>query len=149
MHIMEGFLPWEWCLFWYLLSIPVLVWGMRKVIRMFRENPEQKLMVAISGAFILVISSLKLPSVSGSSSHPTGTAIGTVLYGVGITSVLTVIVLMFQALLLAHGGITTLGANVFSMGIAGPLVAFWHIRDCRRSALGCRSRSSWRLSSQT
>jgi cobalamin biosynthesis protein CbiM len=97
---------------------------MRKVIRTFREHPEQKLMVAISGAFILVISSLKLPSVTGSSSHPTGTAISTVLYGVGVTSVLTVIVLVFQALLLAHGGITTLGANVFSMGIAGPLVAF-------------------------
>ena len=31
---------------------------------------------------------------------------------------------MFQALLLAHGGITTLGANVFSMGIVGPLVAY-------------------------
>ncbi|MDD2936457.1 MAG: energy-coupling factor ABC transporter permease, partial [Candidatus Methanomethylophilaceae archaeon] len=31
---------------------------------------------------------------------------------------------VFQALLLAHGGITTLGANIFSMGIAGPAVAF-------------------------
>ena len=42
----------------------------------------------------------------------------------GITSVLALIVLVFQALLLAHGGITTLGANVVSMGIVGPLVAY-------------------------
>ncbi|PKM79080.1 MAG: energy-coupling factor ABC transporter permease, partial [Firmicutes bacterium HGW-Firmicutes-13] len=34
------------------------------------------------------------------------------------------IVLLFQALLLAHGGLTTLGANTFSMSVAGPLVAF-------------------------
>jgi len=33
-------------------------------------------------------------------------------------------VLLFQALLLAHGGITTLGANVFSMAIVGPWVAY-------------------------
>jgi cobalt/nickel transport system permease protein len=33
------------------------------------------------------------------------------------------VVLLFQALLLAHGGITTLGANVFSMAIVGPFAA--------------------------
>jgi cobalt/nickel transport system permease protein len=33
-------------------------------------------------------------------------------------------VLLFQALLLAHGGLTTLGANAFSMAIVGPIVAY-------------------------
>jgi cobalt/nickel transport system permease protein len=33
-------------------------------------------------------------------------------------------VLVFQAILLAHGGLTTLGANIFSMGVAGPMLAF-------------------------
>ena len=37
---------------------------------------------------------------------------------------LGLIVLLFQALLLAHGGITTLGANVFSMAIVGPFVSW-------------------------
>ena len=35
------------------------------------------------------------------------------------------IVLIFQALLLAHGGISTLGANTFSMAVAGPFVAYF------------------------
>jgi cobalt/nickel transport system permease protein len=39
-------------------------------------------------------------------------------------TVLGTLVLLFQSLLLAHGGITTLGANVFSMAIVGPWVAF-------------------------
>jgi cobalt/nickel transport system permease protein len=39
-------------------------------------------------------------------------------------SVIGVIVLLFQALLLAHGGLTTLGANVFSMAVVGPWVAY-------------------------
>ena len=32
--------------------------------------------------------------------------------------------LLFRALLLAHGGLTTLGANTFSMAIAGPFVSW-------------------------
>ena len=124
MHIMEGFLPPLWCAFWFLLCIPFWVWGAMRLRKLFRENPELKLTVAISGAFMFVLSSLKLPSVAGSSSHPTGTGLAVVLSGPGITTILATIVLVFQALLLAHGGITTLGANVFSMGVAGPFLAY-------------------------
>lgn len=121
---MEGFLSLWWCLFWYLLCIPFLLLGAWKLRKLFQAHPEKKLTVAISGAFIFVISSLKLPSISGSSSHPTGTGLSTMLSGPAITCVLSTIVLVFQALILAHGGITTLGANVFSMGIVGPFVAY-------------------------
>jgi cobalt/nickel transport system permease protein len=124
MHIMEGFLPWYWCVFWFALSLPIVSWGFWKLKKIFRENPEQKMTIAVSGAFIFVLSSLKMPSVTGSSSHPTGTGAATMLYGVASTAALSIIVLIFQALLLAHGGITTLGANVFSMGIAGPFVGY-------------------------
>lgn len=129
MHIMEGYLPIEWCAVWFIVAIPFLVLGARKIIQIVRENPDQKMTVALSGAFIFLLSSLKLPSVTGSSSHPTGTGLSTVLYGVTCTSFLALIVLIFQALLLAHGGITTLGANVVSMGIFGPLCGFgiWYL----------------------
>ena len=40
-------------------------------------------------------------------------------------SVIGLIVLIFQALLLAHGGITTLGANTFSMAVVGRLVSYF------------------------
>jgi cobalamin biosynthesis protein CbiM len=39
-------------------------------------------------------------------------------------SILGSIVLLFQALLIAHGGLTTLGANAFSMAVVGPWVAW-------------------------
>ncbi len=124
MHIMEGFLPWQWCLFWYLLSAPVVAYGVIQIKKITDENPESKPLLAVSGAFIFVLSSLKLPSVTGSSSHPTGSGLSAVLFGPAVTCVLATIVLVFQALLLAHGGITTLGANTFSMGIIGPLAAW-------------------------
>lgn len=62
--------------------------------------------------------------MTGSSSHSTGTGLGAVLFRPPVMAFLSTIVLLFQALLLAHGGITTLGANVFSMGIAGPWVGY-------------------------
>ncbi len=124
MHIMEGFLPHPWWEIWFLLSLPVVAYGIRSLNNLVRERRDILPLLAVAGAFIFVLSSLKLPSVAGSSSHPTGTGLGSILFGVGATSVLAVIVLIYQALFLAHGGVTTLGANVFSMGIAGPAVGF-------------------------
>lgn len=124
MHIMEGFLPWEWCLLWYLVAIPVVAYGVIRIKKITDENPESKPLLAVSGAFVFILSSLKFPSVTGSCSHPTGNGLGAVIFGPAVASVLGAIVLVFQALLLAHGGITTLGANIVSMGIVGPLAAW-------------------------
>lgn len=131
MHIAEGFLPVVHCVLWYAVSAPFVIHGARKVIAQAKEHPESRLLLAAAGAFTFVLSSIKLPSVTGSSSHPTGTGLGAVLFRPPVMAFLSTIVLLFQALLLAHGGITTLGANVFSMGIAGPWVgyAFWKLSN--------------------
>jgi cobalt/nickel transport system permease protein len=86
-----------------------------------QQNKRVLIILAMSGAFVFVISSLKIPSVTGSSSHMTGTGLSAILFGPMITSVLGLIVLIFQAILLAHGGLTTLGANVFGMAVIGPI----------------------------
>lgn len=124
MHIMEGFLPAGWAIFWWVAFLPFFVLGIRSITRITRQNPELKLLLALSGAFCFVLSALKVPSVTGSSSHPTGTGLGAVLFGPLSMSVLGTLVLLFQALLLAHGGITTLGANAMSMAVVGPFVAY-------------------------
>lgn len=125
MHIMEGYLPPSWAVFWWVVAIPFFVLGWRSLTRITQTNPELKLLLALAGAFTFVLSALKIPSVTGSCSHPTGTGLGAVLFGPLAMSVLGTLVLLFQALLLAHGGLTTLGANAFSMAIAGPLAAYW------------------------
>jgi cobalt/nickel transport system permease protein len=124
MHIMEGFLPHPWWEIWFLIAFPFVAYGIHKLTKVTKKIPEALPLLALMGAFIFVLSSLKLPSVTGSTSHPTGAGLSAVVVGPAITSVLSIIVLVFQALLLAHGGITTLGANVFSMGIVGPIVAY-------------------------
>ena len=124
MHIMEGFLPLFWCIVWFAFSIPVVAFGVYKMNKLVKEKREILPILAVASAFIFVLSSLKLPSVTGSCSHPTGTGIGAIIFGPAITAVLSTIVLIYQALFLAHGGLTTLGANVFSMGIVGPVVSY-------------------------
>ena len=124
MHIMEGFLSPEWCAVWFIIAIPFVVLGAKQVIDLMKNHPEHKMTIALSGAFIFLLSSLKIPSVTGSSSHPTGTGFAVVMYGICATAFLATIVLIFQAILLAHGGLTTLGANIVSMGIAGPALGF-------------------------
>lgn len=133
MHIMEGFLPKGWALFWTLVVIPFFVFGVRRLNFIFRNQPNKKLLVALSGAFVFLLSALKIPSVTGSCSHPTGVGLGAILFGPTIMAVLGVIVLLFQALLLAHGGISTLGANAFSMAVVGPFVAYGVFKLLRKN----------------
>ncbi|EHC11177.1 cobalamin biosynthesis protein CbiM [Fischerella thermalis JSC-11] len=128
MHIMEGFLPVEWAVFWWIVALPFFVLGLRRISQITQANPQLKLLLALAGAFTFVLSALKMPSVTGSCSHPTGTGLGAILFGPLAMSVLGSLVLLFQALLLAHGGITTLGADTFSMAIAGPFIAYWIYR---------------------
>lgn len=133
MHISEGHLPVLHCVGWAVAAAPFVVHGGKSVIDAVKENPENRLLLGAAGAFTFVLSAIKLPSVSGSSSHPTGTGLGAVLFRPPVMAFLCTVVLLFQALLLAHGGITTLGANVFSMGIVGPWVGYAVWRLVRRA----------------
>ena len=132
MHIMEGFLSPAFSIAWGVLCIPFLVSGFLSIKKKLNENRRNITLLAMAGAFIFVLSSLKIPSVTGSCSHMTGTGLGALLMGPSAVSILGIIVLLFQAILLAHGGITTLGANTFSMAIAGPFLTFGIYKLCRR-----------------
>lgn len=112
MHIMEGFLPVEHALGWSIASAPFVALGLRSVRRQLNERPEQRMLLGVAAAFSFVLSALKLPSVTGSCSHPTGVGLGALLFGPLAMVPVGLVVLLFQALLLAHGGLTTLGASV-------------------------------------
>lgn len=124
MHIMEGYLPIKWSIIWSIIFIPFFIVGLKSINKIVKENPKKKVLLALCGAFVFVLSALKIPSVTGSCSHPTGVGLGAIMFGPSVMAVLGTIVLLFQAILLAHGGITTLGANAFSMAIVGPIVSF-------------------------
>lgn len=123
MHIMEGFLPVKHAIGWTVASVPFVAYGLHTINKRIKEKPEQRMLLGVAAAFTFVLSALKMPSVTGSCSHPTGTGLGAILFGPAAMAPIGMVVLLFQAILLAHGGLTTLGANIFSMAIVGPFAA--------------------------
>ncbi len=132
MHIAEGFLSPGWCIGWGAVCIPFLIAGVLRIKRTVSRHRKSLILLAMAGAYAFILSALKIPSINGSSSHPTGTGMAAILFGPAATAVLGLIVLLFQATLLAHGGLSTLGANTFSMAIAGPLVSWGIYKLCKK-----------------
>lgn len=128
MHIEDGILGAEACAGWYVATMAFVVPGTYEIKRRVHENLSYKPFLAMVGVAVFVISAMHLPvPVTGSSSSPCGTALAAILIGPFATAVVSTIVLFFQAIFLGHGGITTIGANTFSMGICGGLsgYVFW------------------------
>lgn len=125
MHIAEGFLPWPHAVGWTVAAAPWWVVGARKLKDALKDHPWKRLELGSAGGFTFLVSALKIPSVAGSSSHPTGIALGATRLGPWEMGLVGTVVLFFQALLLAHGGFTTLGANAFAMAVVGGWTAWW------------------------
>lgn len=115
--------------------MPCLIFGTFQLKKILAADREALPLLGVTGGFIFILSSLKLPSVTGSCSHPTGTGLSTISFGPWITTVICAIVLVFQSLFLAHGGLSVLGANIVSMGIAGPLAGYAVCRLLRDTSL--------------
>lgn len=134
MHIAEGYLPIAHCVAWGAACAPSLLTSRSRAGAI---APDQRAThrAALVGAvaFGVLLTSLKLPSVAGSSSHPTGLALGTLLIGPNPMAAVALGILAVQALFLAHGGLTTIGANLFALGIAGPWLV-WGVWRLLRAA---------------
>ncbi|MGL4174409.1 MAG: energy-coupling factor ABC transporter permease [Actinomycetota bacterium] len=133
MHIAEGFLPPVHAAAWTITAVPFVLHGVRQIKRIIDAHPAATLLLGAVGAYSFVLSAIKLPSVTGSSSHPTGTGVGAIIFRPPVMAALGSLVLLFQALLLAHGGLTTLGANIMSMAVIGPWLGYGMYRLLRRA----------------
>ena len=133
MHISEGILPPQWAGLWFAVAIPFVAWGLRDLrVRSARE-PFFKPMVGLIGAAVFVISCMPIPvPTAGTCSHPCGTGMAAILIGPTLTVVVSSIALLLQALFLSHGGLTTLGGNIVSMGVVGAFTGWAAFRVSRR-----------------
>lgn len=136
MHISEGILPPSWATLWSCLAIPFVAFGLRELRIRNERDPRFKPMVGLVGAAVFVISCMPIPvPIVGTCSHPCGTGMAAVLVGPSVTVVISSVALLLQALFLAHGGLTSLGANVLSMGVAGAFLGYGAFLLARRTGL--------------
>ncbi|MCM8798926.1 MAG: energy-coupling factor ABC transporter permease, partial [Candidatus Omnitrophica bacterium] len=118
MHIAEGVLEFKWVFFWWLVLIPFILSGIYHIQKLKKNKPLLLPLISAVGAAVFVFSMIPIPvPIAGTTSHPTGTGLACLLLGVLSTVVISFISLLIQAIFLGHGGLTTLGANVVSMGL--------------------------------
>jgi cobalt/nickel transport system permease protein len=136
MHITEGLLPLDVAAGWFALTLPFLMAGVVVINRRKKESPSYMPMLGIFGAAVFVFSCLPIPIPGvGVTAHPAGTGFSAILVGPLPSVVLAFISLLLQGLFLAHGGVTTLGANTFSMGVLGSFAGFFGFIICRKLKL--------------
>ena len=128
MHLAEGVLPLSQAIGWSALAAPTLAWSLRGEQRTRRDGPSSS--VAMAGATSLLFAGTLLPlpvPVVGATSHICLTPVLALVVGVRRMVWPTFFVLLLQAVFFAHGGLTTLGVNLLTLGLLGPLttVGLW------------------------
>ena len=133
MHISEGILPLPWAALWFLLALPFVVIGCRELRRLAQVDLAMKPLVGLLAAVVFIISCMPIPvPTAGTCSHPCGTAISAVLAGPFVSVLISTVALLIQALVMAHGGLTTLGADIVSMGVIGSFTGYAVFKGLRR-----------------
>jgi len=133
MHISEGILPLPWAALWFALALPFVMLGCRELKKLSQEDLSIKPLVGLLAAVVFIISCMPIPvPTAGTCSHPCGTAIAAVLVGPSISVLISTVALLIQALVMAHGGLTTLGADIVSMGVIGSFTGYATFKGLRR-----------------
>jgi len=133
MHISEGILPLGWAALWFAIALPFVALGCRELKRVSRDDLAMKPLVGLLAAVVFIISCMPIPvPTAGTCSHPCGTAISAILVGPFISVLISTVALLIQALVMAHGGLTTLGADIVSMGVVGSFVGYAVFKGLRR-----------------
>lgn len=137
MHLAEGTLPAGWSMAWWGVTAVGLTLALAWLrVRTTRDRIAAPLTGTLA-ALIFVLSSLPIPvPVAGSTGHACGTGLAAALVGPWLTFLASFVSLLLQALVEGHGGVTTLGANAVSMGLAGAIAGWTAFRLLRRWGAG-------------
>ena len=148
MHIPDGFLSNEVALACAVPAVAAVAYGLKRadVDLDDRRVP----LLGVTAAFVFAAQMLNFPVAGGTSGHFLGAALAAVLLGPWLASLVLAVVLVVQAFVFADGGVTALGANVFTMGVVGGvlvgglmLAARKALPNTRATLLGVSAVGAW------
>jgi cobalt/nickel transport system permease protein len=142
MHIAEGIIVGWPALGYTLFALLLMGIGGRGIEAFYHAYPERKPLIGMGAAIIFFLSLIPIPAFTGTTSHPCGTPLVSILLGPRIAIALTGISLLLQAAFFAHGGFGTWGANLVALGLCGSVCGwgvFWLARraGCSILVAGC------------
>ncbi len=137
MHIAEGILPLSHAIGWTALAAPIVALSARRVVRLLREGDgTERALLGMAGALTFAVTLFPVPvPIAGVTSHLCATPVLALLLGPRRMVLPAALTLLLQAILFAHGGLTSLGANVLTLGVVGPLVGYGLTRGLRTLAV--------------
>jgi cobalt/nickel transport system permease protein len=122
MHIPDGYLSPSTCAALYGGAAPFWYAAVRKTRKLLftRMVP----LVSVFAAFSFVIMMFNIPIPGGTTAHPLGVGIASIVLGPWASILAVSTALFIQAFFFGDGGVTALGANCFNMAIVGSLSAW-------------------------
>jgi cobalt/nickel transport system permease protein len=122
MHVPDGFLDAQTSV----ATGAVAVAGVAIALRKARTELDDRTapMVGLVAAFVFAAQMMNFPVGAGTSGHLLGGALAAVLVGPWAAVLCLSVVLLVQALFMADGGITALGANITLMAFVGVFVGW-------------------------
>lgn len=136
MHISEGIITGTPMVAYTVIGVAIVGYGAHQMKKFIKEQPEKKALIGMAAAFIFFLSLIPIPAFTGTTSHPCGSPLAGILLGPFIGAALTGITLIFQAAFFAHGGFSTWGANVVTLGIGGAFFGWAAFKVSRKAGLG-------------
>ncbi|HTZ39926.1 MAG TPA: energy-coupling factor ABC transporter permease [Syntrophales bacterium] len=126
MHIPDGFLSTTTWVSTWAVSAGGLGCCLRAAGRAMQDRMVP--LMGVLSAFIFAAQMINFPVMGGTSGHLLGGVLAAVLLGPWAASVVIASVLIFQCLVFQDGGLTTLGANIFNMALAGTIGGYFVYR---------------------
>lgn len=122
MHIPDGYLSPSTCAVLYAAAAPFWYVSLQKMKRL--AGTRMIPLISVFAAFSFVVMMFNLPLPGGTTGHALGIGIAAIVLGPWGAIASISIALAIQALFFGDGGLTSLGANCFNMGVVGSLVAY-------------------------
>jgi cobalt/nickel transport system permease protein len=134
MHIPDGFLSVPVSIFFWLITILVVGYALKRVGVDLGER--QVPLMGVLAAAIFAGQMLNFAVAGGTSGHLIGAAIATILLGPWAAMLVLTCVVSIQALIFQDGGLLVLGANIFNMAIIAVTVSYMVYRSVQKLAKG-------------
>ena len=134
MHIPDGFLSTTVSIIFWIISIIIISYALKRVNQELGER--QLPLMGVLAAAIFAGQMLNFTIAGGTSGHLLGAAIATILIGPFPAILVMTSVVSIQALIFQDGGLLALGSNLFNMAVVGVVVSYMVYRTIYRLSGG-------------
>lgn len=133
MHIPDGFVSPLVSVTTGAFSIGALSFALKKT----KEDLEEKQvpLLGAMAAFIFAGQTINFYIFGGTSGHLIGAVLSSVIFGPWAAMIVMTSVLVIQCFVFQDGGIVALGANIFNMAVAAPLIGYLIYTNLKKTQL--------------